>query len=71
MAHINDATVIESLRKRMREGDDKAKLQQELGQEYYIYLKEHKKLKPNTIQKLFRKKEKLNIDLEHHNLLVN
>jgi len=37
-----------------------------LQEEYYIYLKEHKKFKPNTIQKLFRKKEKLNIDLEFH-----
>ena len=64
MAHVDDAAVIESLRKRMREGDDKPKLQEELGKEYYIYLKEHKKFKPNTIQKLFRKKSKLNIDLE-------
>jgi len=64
MASLNEATLIESLRKRVREGDDKAKLQKELGQEYYIYLKEHKKFKPNTIQKKFRSKEKLNRDLD-------
>jgi len=64
MASLNEVSVIESLRKRMRDGENKTKLQTELGQEYYIYLKEHKKFKPNTIQKKFRSKEKLNIDLD-------
>lgn len=64
MAHLNEATVIESLRKRMHEGENKIQSQKELGQEYYEYLKTHKNFKPNTIQKKFRSNEKLNIDLE-------
>lgn len=64
MANLNETTVIESLRKRMLEGENKSELQNELGQEYYEYLKNHKKFKPNTIQKKFRSKEKLNKDLE-------
>ena len=32
MAHLNEATVIESLRKRMHEGENKIQSQKELGQ---------------------------------------